>query len=201
MLPPVTWSEACRHVRSASAARRRDLDAHRALPECLPPAQGGVEELTRRMALEHQHRGREPVIVTMLEPKSLPAQDSVDGIPVLRYRFRVPEPHPRFLAGWALYSERTHREIAAALRDHGTDLVHVQCVSSNARYALRAARTLDVPLVVSMQGELTMDATGIYQRSAQMRRSWRRLLDAADAITGCSQYVIDEAEQHYGKPL
>lgn len=64
--------------------------------------------------------------------------------------------------------------------------------------ARRLAKRLRVPLVVTMQGELTMDATGVYQTRA-MRRAWRRLLDAADAISGCSQYVLDEARsQHPG---
>jgi glycosyltransferase involved in cell wall biosynthesis len=52
-----------------------------------------------------------------------------------------------------------------------------------------------------MQGELTMDAAQIYQRSATMRRSWRRLLAAADAVTGCSQQVVDEAVAAYGDGL
>ena len=47
----------------------------------------------------------------------------------------------------------------------GSDIVHVQCVSNNGLYGLIAARLLRLPLVVSMQGELTMDATGVYQRS------------------------------------
>lgn len=170
-------------------------------PSAFHPHKGGVEELTLRLAQEQCRRGRQPVVVTMLEPKSLPSVDYVEGVEVLRHRFRVPEPHPRFMAGWALFAVSTKREIRAQLRERQVDLVHVQCVSNNARYALDAARTLDVPLVVSMQGELTMDATGLYQRSAQMRRSWRRLLDAADVITGCSMYVLTEAEAVRGRPF
>jgi glycogen(starch) synthase len=34
-----------------------------------------------------------------------------------------------------------------------------------------------------------------------MRRTWRRLLDAADVVTGCSQQVIDEAVDAYGEQL
>jgi glycogen(starch) synthase len=52
-----------------------------------------------------------------------------------------------------------------------------------------------------MQGELTMDAAQIYQRSATMRRSWRRLIAAADVVTGCSQQVVDEAIAAYGDGL
>jgi glycogen(starch) synthase len=84
------------------------------------------------------------------------------------------------------------------LRERRVGVVHVQCVSTQADLARRLAKRLRVPLVVTMQGELTMDATGVYQTRA-MRRAWRRLLDAADAISGCSQYVLDEARtQHPG---
>ncbi len=79
-----------------------------------------------------------------------------------------------------------------ALRRRRVSLVHVQCVSNQAYLAHRLARRLGVPLVVTLQGELTMDATGIYQTPAMMR-AWHALLDAADAVSGCSQYVVDEA--------
>jgi len=164
------------------------------------PHIGGVEELTRQLAREQQQRGLAPVVVTMRWPKTLPAEEMVDGIPVLRHVFRVPEPSPRFLGGWMARSHTTKRELAGQLIERRIDLVHVQCVSGNARYALAAARALGVRLVVSMQGELTMDATGIYQRSSQQRRAWRKLLDHADAITGCSQSVLDDARNAYGGP-
>ncbi|MDT4922226.1 MAG: hypothetical protein QOI15_3128, partial [Pseudonocardiales bacterium] len=41
----------------------------------------------------------------------------------------------------------------------------------------------------------------IYQRSATMRRSWRRLVSAAHVVTGCSQQVLDEAVAVYGDGL
>ena len=76
------------------------------------------------------------------------------------------------------------------------DLVHVQCVSTQAYLAEKIAKALRVPLVVTMQGELTMDATGIYKTEG-MQQAWRSILDAADAVSGCSQYVIDEARAHH----
>lgn len=170
-------------------------------PSAFHPHIGGVEELTLRLALTQQQEGRTPTVVTMREPKHLPAVERVEGVEVLRYRWRVPEPHPRFLAGWALHARRLRQDVVAALRARRCDLVHVQCVSGQARYAQAAARDLGVPLVVTLQGEIGMDATGLYQRSTQTRRAWRRLIDAADAVTGCSQFVLDEAAELYGGPL
>lgn len=155
----------------------------------------------RQLTAEQRRRGGTPVVVTNRYPKDLAAREVVEGQEVLRHPFRVPEPNARQLGGWLLHGRATQRDVDAQLRQREVDLIHVQCVSSNGRYALGTARHLDLPLVVTMQGELTMDATGVYQRSAQLRRTWRRLLDDAQVVTGCSAYVLREAEEVYGKPF
>ena len=171
------------------------------LPSAFAPHLGGVEELSKRLARELRSRGSDTVVITNRWPIDLPSDELIDGVPVHRERFRFPEPKPRHLAGWVVGTRATRRGVRAAMQDHRSEVIHVQCVSSNGYYALRAARKLGLPLVVSMQGELTMDAARIYQRSATMRRSWRRLIAAADVVTGCSQQVIDEAIDMYGDGL
>jgi glycogen(starch) synthase len=162
------------------------------------PHVGGVEEAVRQLAGEQFRRGLNPVVVTNRYPKTLPAHERVAEITVSRYAFRVPGAHWRHLGGWVAAGAPTHVRAVRELGAYGADLVHVQCVSSNASYALSSSRVLGVPLVVTMQGELTMDASQAYQRSSYLRRLWRRSLDAADVITGCSQFVLDEAEAVYG---
>lgn len=165
------------------------------------PHVGGVEELVRQLSLGQRALGMSPTVVTNRYPKDLAHRDVHDGVDVLRYPFRVPGMEARQLAGWAVNTRSTQSDIAAALKTRRADLVHVQCVSSNAYYAVRAAQRLDLPLVVTMQGELSMDAAQVFQRSAQARRIWRGALDAAQIITGCSEYVLREAEAVYGKPF
>ena len=171
------------------------------VPSSFAPNRGGVEELSRRLALELRRRGGDPIIVTNREPRELPARERIDGLDVRRERFPVPEPHLRHLGGFVKGTARTRRHLRAILSEQHCELLHVQCVSSNGYYALRAARALELPVVVSLQGELTMDADHIYQRSAQLRRTWRRLLDAAPVVTGCSRQVVDEAIAAYGPGL
>ncbi len=171
------------------------------MPSAFAPHLGGVEELSRRLALELRSRGSDTVVITNRWPIDLPADGVVDDIPVRRERFRFPEPKPRHFAGWVVGTATTRRGVYEAMKRHHSRLIHVQCVSTNGYYALRAARRLRLPLVVTMQGELTMDAAQIYQRSATMRRSWRRLITAADVVTGCSQQVLDEAIAMYGDGL
>jgi glycogen(starch) synthase len=162
------------------------------------PHIGGVEEAVRQLAAELLRRGSSPTVVTNRYPKTLPAHSLLAGIPVTRHQFRVPGAHWRHLAGWTVAAAPTHVQVARGLKSSAADLIHVQCVSSNASYALSSRRALRLPLVVTMQGELGMDASKAYQRSPYLRRLWRQSLDAADVITGCSQFVLDEAQEVYG---
>jgi len=165
------------------------------------PHVGGVEELVRQLAQEQRRQGGSPLVVTNRWPKDLPESETHEGLPVRRFVFRVPEPNPRQLGGALLYGPGTVRRVCAALTEHKVDLIHVQCVSSNAHYALLAKRRLGLPLVVSLQGELTMDASRVFQRSAFARRLLCTLLSEAEAITACSAQTLAEAEAFYGKPF
>lgn len=167
-------------------------------PSAFAPHIGGVEELSRRLAIELRSRGSDTVVLTHRYPSDLPARESMDGIPVARERFRIAEPRPRPLAGFILGTLPTRRAVADVIREHRSQIVHVECVSNNAYYAALVARQFDLPFVVSLQGELTMDAGQAYQRSATVRRIWRQVLRSADFVTGCSQQVIDEAVAEFG---
>jgi glycogen synthase len=171
------------------------------VPSSFAPHLGGVEELSHRLAMELRRRGSDTAVLTNRVPSDLPANESIDGVPVHRIRFRFPERRPRHFAGWLTGTLPARREVARAISSHHAQLIHVQCVSSNGYYALRAARSTELPLVVSLQGELTMDAGRAFQRSAVLRREWRALLSSADVVTGCSQQVLDEAIEEYGPGL
>lgn len=165
------------------------------------PHVGGVEELSRRLVLEQRREGLGSFVVTNRYPKTLPAHELIDGIPVYRERFRVPEPRVRHMGGFIVGTQKTRHAVNEALTANGADLVHVQCVSSNGYYALRAARRNRLPLVVSLQGELTMDANNAYASSPRLRAMWRSLITEATVVTGCSRQVIDEAVAAYGPGL
>ena len=172
-------------------------DAVLLMPSAFAPHVGGVEELTLRLAQELPRHGRPTLVLSNRWPRHLPAHEEIEGVDVLRHPMRLRTPQARTWPHYLL-SRLLEPALVKRLRERHVGLVHVQCVSTQADLARRLAKRLRVPLVVTMQGELTMDATGVYQTRA-MRRAWRRLLDAADAISGCSQYVLDEARsQHPG---
>jgi glycosyltransferase involved in cell wall biosynthesis len=158
------------------------------------PHVGGVEELVRQLAHHQIESGAVPVIHTSRWPRSLPSRERWDDLEIRRHSYRTPEGSIRKLATAAAANPFVLLAIVRQLRSDGADLVHVQCVSEGAWFAYEAARLLQLPLVVTLQGELTMDASGIYQRSALLRRTLRLVLERADAITACSGATLREAE-------
>jgi glycosyltransferase involved in cell wall biosynthesis len=169
-------------------------------PSAFYPSLGGVEELSLRLAQAWQKAGHAVRVYTERWPRDLPAVDTVEGVEVRRFAFRVPHADgikPKLT--WAAALQRTNRALRKDLKSFTPDVLHIQCVSSAVDYALPAAKALDLPLVVTLQGELSMDANGIYQKPGGAQRRMFRALDSADAITACSQQTLDEAEDFYVK--
>ena len=170
------------------------------------PHLGGVEELVRQLAHALNRAGHDAFIVTERWPRTLPEYEEFEGLRVYRFAFRTvaggsPINVARSLASLALTGGAIRRAIAQVMEKEGTDVLHVQCVSTNARYALSTARALNLPLVVTLQGELTMDAGQIYQKHEGARQLMRDTLNGADFITGCSGQTVREAEEFMGKPF
>lgn len=169
-------------------------------PSAFFPSLGGVEELSSRLAQTLVSRGHEVRIYTERWPRSLAAVDVIKGLEVRRLAFRVPEARglkPKLT--WAAGYIPTQRALRADLVGFKPDVMHVQCVSSAVDYVIPAARNLRIPVVVSLQGELSMDASGIYLQPGPGQRRMERALAAADAITGCSQQTLHEADEFYQK--
>lgn len=163
------------------------------------PSLGGVEELCRQLAHEYLRRGWNVCVLTNRWPRSLPAVESVEGIPVFRVPMRAPGAGIKSELTFRLTARFVEREVARFLLKRQVEVIHVQCVGCNAHYARRAARTLGLPLVVSLQGELSMDATRLFERSAFARQTMFGALSDADFITACSEQTLAEAEQFLGK--
>ncbi|BCM89818.1 glycogen synthase [Abditibacteriota bacterium] len=170
------------------------------------PHLGGVEELVRQLAHALNRAGHDAYIVTERWPRTLPDYEEFEGLRVYRFAFRTvaggsPLNVARSVASLALTGASIRRAVAEVVKKEETDMVHVECVSSNAIYALSAARTLKLPLVVTLQGELTMDAAQIYQKHEGARDLMRSALNGADFVTGCSSQTVREAEEFMGKPF
>ena len=167
-------------------------------PSAFHPNLGGVEELTRQLAHALTRHGHRVSVVTQLWPRDLPAYEEFEGLPLFRVPFSA-APH-----GWSLRSFKARakwkrrraqatRETVRIVKKIGADLIHIQCAGPNAYYALQGARELELPLVLSSQGELTMDAN-LYQRSDWMRQTLQQITSEAAQITACSHDSLNDLE-------
>ena len=163
------------------------------------PHVGGVEELVRQLAHAYKAKGVHAIVLTNRWPRSLPTYEEYEGIPVYRLAMRVPEGNFKARLNYQLTHKMLRKEMLRILQQHQIDVLHVQCVSSNGYYALLARQALHLPLVVTTQGERTMDAGQLYQKSAFMNQVLRSLLAEADYITACSKNTLDDVERYFGK--
>ena len=165
------------------------------------PHFGGVEEACRNLALEYSRRGHQVTIITARYPAALPAQENIQGVDVWRFGFELPRGSVSGMANFARKFPRDMGGVLRLLRERKIDVIHVQCVGSNGFYALWAARLSKLPLVVTTQGERTMDAGKLYQKSVTANWTLKQLLTRADYVTACSEQTLDDARQFVGSPL
>lgn len=160
-------------------------------PSAFHPSRGGVEELTLQLARQYQRLGHEVTVIVHRYPSDLPEVDEVEGVPVRRLRMDLPGRNPRRMAAYLLELRRTLRALDAL--GPAPDVVHIQCAATQVVPLSMYCRRRSVPLVLTTQGEVTMDAHAVYQHSALMRLSLKVGSRSAAALTACSRRAGDDA--------
>ena len=165
------------------------------------PHTGGVEELVRQLAHAYRRAGHEAIVITNRWPRDLLAREEFEGISVYRAALRSPEAGFKSKVSFAVSSASIQREVNRILQEAQSEMVHVQCVSPGAFYAARACRELNLPLVVTTQGERTMDASQVFQRIPWFEDLMRSCLSDAKHITACSRDTLKDVEKFFGEPF
>lgn len=161
-------------------------------PSSYFPHWGGVEELTKNLAVSLVKRGHRPVIATNKHPSDLPSFEMMDGIPVHRFDFIYPA-RSRDLPTRIIRGVNTFNAFNNFLTEQSPSVMHIICAGPNAFYSWLARKPPAQTTVVSFCGELFMDSTQIYQRSKFYLWALNRLLERTDVVSGVSQYVLDDA--------
>ena len=157
------------------------------LPSAYPPSVGGVEELTRHLALALVAAGDEVEVWTGLPDDHDPETVEVrDGLVVRRFPMPLPATRLSAVSHAATTGWRTMRGLQRAVAAFRPDVLHVQCFGPNGAYATALARLCRVPLVISLQGETLMDDADIFETSRVLRASLRGGIRTAAAVTACS---------------
>ncbi len=168
------------------------------VPSSYPPTLGGVEELTRHLALNLVDAGEEVEVWTGTPVDTDPETAEVlDGLVVRRLPMPLPATNWPSVARTATVGRRTLGSLRGAVAAFRPDVLHVQCFGPNGTYATWLSRRAGIPLVVTLQGETLMDDADIFDHSRVLRASLRRGLRRAAAVTACSAFVLADAEARF----
>lgn len=144
---------------------------------------GGGPVLAPLLAGALRKRGHEVLVITDQRPSSLPEEEHVGGVRVLRFPFR------RALGGDVRLFASLRRRIAELKRDLNPDLSYI---FSSGYCELFHHETEDVvpgPLVVTLHDSFAEERL---RSSAIVGRNLR----AASWVTACSDFVLDHARRH-----
>jgi glycogen(starch) synthase len=162
------------------------------------PHLGGVEELVAQLARRFNERLHATIVVTNRWPRDLPECEVIGGVRVFRFPFRTPAPGPKAWLSYLLTNRAVTRKLGRLLATEKVGLLHVQCVGPNGLYALRVSKRLGLPLVVTTQGEITMDASGLYQRNFG-NIYLRRICASAAMVTAVSHRTAEDLTTAIGR--
>jgi glycogen(starch) synthase len=169
------------------------------LPSSYPPSLGGVEELTRHLALALIDAG-DQVEVWTCHPDDAEAEtvEIRDGMVVRRLPMPLPATDAASMWRAATTGPRSLFSLRNAADAFRPDVLHVQCFGPNGAYAAALSRITGRPLVLSLQGETMMDDADIFEESRVLRTALRSGIRRAAAVTACSAFTLDDATARFG---
>lgn len=159
------------------------------------PRFGGVEEHVLHVARGLRARGHR-VVVWAVDQHDQDAPSFTDGFPVRYLPCPMPARSATSLAHFAARAPVAAARWLAAHRAYRPDVLHVHCYGPNGPWATALAAATRTPLVVSAHGETFMDAADAFGTSALLRAGLRHSLGRADAVTGCSEYVLADLDRY-----
>lgn len=169
------------------------------MPSAYLPGLGGVEELTRHLALALVEAGDIVEVWTMQSDRlAHPTIETLDGLTIRRFPYPLPNARPRSFMPFARGGAASIKALREAVVNFRPDILHVQCFGPNGVYATVLSRITGVPLIISLQGETMMDDHDIFETSFLLRAALRIGLRRAACVTACSAFTRADAESRFG---
>jgi len=166
------------------------------MPASYPPELGGVQTVSAALATYLHDGGHAVRVLTNRYPRTLPSSEVLDKVPVDRLPFLAPARRQLrahrpdlFLAALYCYpaaARRLHRIV----REFEPDVINVHFPVAMNSFVLRLRRHHPTRLVVSLHGD---DVLGFGRRTPAEQRAFVAILRAADHLTACSAFLLDQA--------
>lgn len=158
------------------------------------PHVGGLEsvvsELSRRFSQQHEVR-----VITNRLPRSLPAHEILDSVPLTRLYFLLPRGRDfpkqmdKFFAAFLL-APLTLFALWRSIQRFKPHVVNLHYAGNPSFFVWTIMNLFSVPLIVSLHGsDVWIEA----RRSPFDRWVFRRLVARAEAVTGCSMSLLEDA--------
>jgi glycosyltransferase involved in cell wall biosynthesis len=163
-------------------------------PSAYYPHVGGIEELTRQLALALRARGHEAAVLTNRWPDGVVESELLGGTEVTRLQFPLPAARPGHAVRFLVAAPSAARAVTHYVRSWQADVVHVIGGGPQSVYLGVLAGRLGAPLVFTTQGELGFDAHRAFDRSVTLRAGLRRTVRQARMVTACSAFTLRNLE-------
>jgi glycogen(starch) synthase len=176
------------------------------LPSSYPPVLGGLQTVAHTLARNLIQRGHDVQVVTNRYPRSLPARQVLNGVPVYRWLFLMPdldhlrERRPDMFLASLCFSPFTLFRLTRRMQNFRPEVVNVHFPDAQVPFVLWLRRWFDFRLVVSLHGHeierwFLDEPLSIVHRPLSMLRRLRTILQEADGVTTCSRYLLNKAIQ------
>ena len=167
------------------------------VPSAYYPHVGGIEELTRRLALALRQRGHEPIVLTNRWPSHTVRRQTIGGLHVQRLRFALPARRMRSLMRFGAVAPLSAAALLRVMSTFAPHVVHVHGAGPNAVYSAALRKLIRAPIVFSAHGELRNDAHAGLEQSRALRWGLQAMLRHAAAVTAPSRVVLEELGQQF----
>jgi len=166
------------------------------IPSSYLPILGGLQEAVYHLAKAFKDQGYDVTVVTNRYPRHLKKREIIDGIHIERMLFAGFYLSSfsyilKYVAGLLIGGINFFR-LMLLLSKRKPDAVNVHFLGSHAPYAMLATKLLGIRCVVSLHGD---DVEGLPHRSSIDCWLFKKVLLAADYVTACSNYLLNEAKK------
>lgn len=168
------------------------------------PRLGGLQTVVGALAGEWQKMGRDVHVVTQRYPRQLSAHEEIEGVPVWRRTFLMPDPSQLkrgrpdlFLAG-LYYRTATRRWLDRHVQEFQPQVINMHFPDAQIPFVLSLKKRFPFHLAVSLHGHDILrwfDDEGrlISTHNADKKMDQvRSVLYEADAVTACSGYLLEK---------
>ena len=164
------------------------------------PRVGGLENASKEYALHMKKQGWDVHIITNRYPRSLPGQECLDGIKIVRYFFfhsplnYIRNRRPDLFFAWLIMKPVTLFKLIVHFFRTRPDVVNLHFPDQQLFECYLLKLMFRFKLIISLHGNEVERMDDLNKKSLRCY-FYNKLFYSAEFITGCSQYLLNEFQE------